>query len=284
MMTALSKFADYLAFVEGTGGLNGSAAVMRRFLGRINSRFVSSSDYSLRVRGFTSPVHIRLPTSDWTVFFKVFIAQEYQEISTPHAAALKSLYEDVLRQGKSPVIIDCGANIGLSSLWYAKRFPQAKVVAIEPEADNFALLVKNCSHHNRIMPICAGISDNPTKFQLSNPSGEPWAWETRQDSDGAVEGVTIGDVLKTIDNAVPFIVKIDIEGFETELFRSNMDWISQVPLIVIETHDWLFAWKGSAHAAFSAITKAGPRDYLQNGENTFCYSHELLRNYREGHR
>jgi hypothetical protein len=52
--------------------------------------------------------------------------------------------------------------------------------------------------------------------------------------------------------------------------------VGQFPLIVFEHHDWLFAWKGTAHAMFKALTEFGPRDYLQRGKNIFSYSHALL--------
>jgi FkbM family methyltransferase len=273
------KASTYGAFISQTGILKGSSAVLRRLLGQLYRDFSTRSEYPLRIKGFTNPIYIRLPTSDWTVFFQVFIRQEYQEPSKPHSEAMKSLYDAILGQGKNPVIIDCGANIGLSSLWYAANFPKAIVVAVEPEQHNFSLLLRNSSENDQIIPVRAGISARPTKLCLSNTSGEPWAWETIEDDEGIIDGITIIEAINKVENAVPIIVKIDIEGFEAELFRSNIDWISQVPLIAIETHDWLFAWKGSGHAVFSAITKAGPRDYIQNGENTLCYSHELLRNY-----
>jgi len=43
------------------------------------------------------------------------------------------------------VIIDAGANIGMATLFFTHKYPRAKIVAIEPEASNFAILSKNCS-------------------------------------------------------------------------------------------------------------------------------------------
>jgi hypothetical protein len=94
---------------------------------------------------------------------------------------------------------------------------------------------------------------------------------------GDTEAITIRDALARVPGAVPLIAKIDIEGFETDLFRSDYDWASEFPLIVFEQHDWLFAWKGTAHAIYRALIELGPRDYLHGGENVFCYSHALLK-------
>jgi hypothetical protein len=72
------------------------------------------------------------------------------------------------------------------------------------------------------------------------------------------------------------VVKIDIEGSETGLFRSNLDWAAETPLIVFEPHDWLFNWRGTFHAIMSVLVRQ-PRDYLQNGENTFSILHAIHR-------
>jgi hypothetical protein len=110
---------------------------------------------------------------------------------------------------------------------------------------------------------------------LKNIGDAPWTWETEESESGNVETVTIPGLLSRTPNSRPLIVKIDIEGSEVELFRSNIDWVEQTPLVVFEEHDWLFNWRGTSHAIFSALTKH-PRDYLRRGENTFSFSHSLL--------
>jgi hypothetical protein len=68
------------------------------------------------------------------------------------------------------------------------------------------------------------------------------------------------------------IVKVDIEGYETSLFRSNTAWAAQTPLVVFEMHDWLFHWRGTGDAIFRRLTQR-PRDYLVRGENIFSFAH-----------
>ena len=229
----------------------------------------------IRVEGVPHPIFYRIGTSDWPVFKKVFLDKEYDITSKPHAAALKQFYAGLLSTSKQPVIIDCGANIGLASVWYANSFPHARIYAIEPEPDNFAILVKNCSVYENIVPVRAAVSDNETKVSLRNVSDEPWAWETKESETGTVPTVIIPNLVLQEANATLFIVKIDIEGFEVELFRSNIEWVSQTPLVVYEPHDWLFPWRGTAHAMLSVLSEQR-RDYLQRGENTFAFSHSLI--------
>ena len=68
--------------------------------------------------------------------------------------------------------------------------------------------------------------------------------------------------------------QIDIEGSEVGLFRSNVDWVNEAPVIVFESHDSLFNWRGTFHAVVSILTKR-PRDYIQSGENTFSFLHSM---------
>ena len=51
--------------------------------------------------------------------------------------------------------------------------------------------------------------------------------------------VSINDLLKINNNYKLFIVKVDIEGFEQNLFLSNTNWIDNCMLIIIELHDWM---------------------------------------------
>jgi hypothetical protein len=77
-------------------------------------------------------------------------------------------------------------------------------------------------------------------------------------------------------NSVPLIVKVDIEGSEVQLFRSNLEWVEQTPLIVFELHDWLGGWRGTGHAVFSCLS-THRRDYMQRGENMFSFGHRASR-------
>jgi hypothetical protein len=61
------------------------------------------------------------------------------------------------------------------------------------------------------------------------------------------------------------IVKVDIEGGEAALFRSNIGWLDHTDLLICETHDWLFPGQGTSRTLFSAI--AGRKfEVIQKGE------------------
>ncbi len=66
----------------------------------------------------------------------------------------------------------------------------------------------------------------------------------------------------------PFIVKIDIEGFESELFSGNTDWINEFPVLIIEMHDWLFPGQRTSTNFLKTISQLD-RDFVYLGENVF---------------
>src|SRR5262249_25145134 len=206
---------------------------------------------------------------------QIFIDRAYELSHWPeHERAIRACYEGALARGQTPVIVDCGAHIGLAAVWFSARFPKARIFAVEPAKENFEILRRNALPYQSISPIHAAVSDHEAKVCLVNAESEPWAWKAMEGDSGDVPTVTIPDLLSREPNSVALIVKIDIEGGEIELFRSNVEWIEQVALIVIELHDWQGGWRGTGHAVFSRLGKH-PRDYMQRGENMFSFAHSI---------
>ncbi len=74
---------------------------------------------------------VRPKTSDFSTFRQIFMDHEYdfKLLDVPN------------------IIVDAGANIGLASLFFAQRFPSAKIFALEPDHSNFEMLMKNTNRH-----------------------------------------------------------------------------------------------------------------------------------------
>jgi hypothetical protein len=72
----------------------------------------------------------------------------------------------------------------------------------------------------------------------------------------------------------PFILKIDIEGFEKDLFSRNLAWIDKFPILIIELHDSTHEGTSNSNNFLSAISKRN-RDFLYFGENIFSISNKF---------
>ena len=86
-----------------------------------------------------------------------------------------------------------------------------------------------------------------------------------------VDTTTITDLLSGYQNTTPFIIKIDIEGYEKDLFESNIEWIKDFQIIVIEIHDWMMPFESVSKNFFKAIYEKilidDSRDFIISGEN-----------------
>lgn len=127
------------------------------------------------------PIYLRNYTSD------VWI---YREIIEDHE------YEFTVKEDPK-YIIDAGANIGMAAIYFANRYKHAKIIAIEPEADNFEILKLNVSNYINIQAI---------KAALWNTSGEIMLFDTDLDNVGFMTGTTVS-ALKPIVKKVKHLVK-----------------------------------------------------------------------------
>ena len=276
-MKALDKALSYVGLLSLLGFYNGFILIFKKLAGLIFSRNNDHQITRIGMKGFDRPVHIRLESSDFSVFRDIYVNEEYREQSDTHAHALRKRYENIVSSGRRPLILDLGANIGLASLWYNKQFPEATILSVEPESKNFELLRQNTAHCNQIISINSAVSNRASSFSLVNETSAPWSWQVVEKESGDVQSVTIDGLVSMVPNSVPLVAKIDIEGHEKTLFEHCPDSLLAFPLVVCEHHDWLYAWTATAHAVYNAISTKEVRDYIQRSENTFCYSHALLR-------
>lgn len=134
------------------------------------------------------------------------------------------------------VIVDAGANAGLSTLWFSLQYPQARIVAIEPEPENFRLLQRNVAGRPRIETRQAALWPRRTRLKFVGHADQPWMFSVHERRDGEVEAVTPDELVRKYGRID--ILKLDIEGAEKELFSpARTPWLDRVGLLIIELHD-----------------------------------------------
>lgn len=207
------------------------AAGTRGVVAAIAAKLTGSS-FLVRTRlpGLRHPFFLRLPSSDAWVLEEIFVRQEYDF--------------DVARHPVS--ILDAGANIGLASILLANRFPQAKIIAIEPEAENFALLERNVAPYPNITPIRAALWHDNSTVEIVDPGLGYWGFTvrsgtqkraSRDQSSTRVPAMTVDAIMQKYGLEQIDILKIDIEGAEYEVFDDPSRWISKVGALIVELHD-----------------------------------------------
>jgi FkbM family methyltransferase len=203
--------------------------------------------------GVRSPVRLRMRTSDIWIYVQVLLGQEY-------AFDLPFTPE---------TIVDCGANIGMSSIFFANRYPSARIVAVEPEAANYAMLVKNTKAYPSITPIHAALWNRDGHISVFNPDPSAAArgesgFRTREQPGASVPAVTMGTLMRKTGISRVDLAKIDIEGAELEVFEDT-GWLSGTRCVMIEFHDRFRP--GCMEAAELAL-----RDFaVTRNRETTCY-------------
>ncbi|MDX1932826.1 MAG: FkbM family methyltransferase [Capsulimonadales bacterium] len=213
--------------------------------------------YALHSRGLRHPVFARENSSDRRVFGQIFLFGEYDIVGT---------LPDVR------YVIDCGANVGYASVLFSHLFPEARIVAVEPDARNCRALERNTApYRDRIACVRKGIWPTATGLKLSDRDRDGVAdWgvmvrELRPGEEADVEAVDIDTLMADFGFPRIDLLKIDIEYSERVLFRRGYeDWLRRTRNIIIELHD------ADCERVFFEALKPYRTRLVRSGEYVFC--------------
>jgi len=163
------------------------------------------------------------------------------------SASFLFLYKEIFRQEiykfntdtLKPSIIDCGANIGLSIIYFKRLYPESEIIGFEPDKRIFDILTFNISSFNleNITLINKGLWNEETtlKFFSEGADGGRIAVEGDKKNIVEIQTVRLREYLsKTVD-----FLKIDIEGAEVEVLKDCKDLLNNVKHIFVEYHSFL---------------------------------------------
>lgn len=209
--------------------------------------------------------YVRRSETDMNVLRQVFGNREYDLNRFPQGRRVQARYQAALDQGRTPLIIDGGANVGFSACFFARSYPKARILAVEPHGANAALCRVNTRDAPGVEVIEAALGAEKGHVAIEHHAGHAWAVRTHRAETG-LDVVTINDLVASVPGAELLIVKIDIEGFELDLFSANTEWIAQAYVVFAEPHDWMLPGKGTSRTLQRAMSD-GEREILVSGDN-----------------
>ena len=282
-LDAASALNILLAYVKRHIGFKNSKAEIRlrkifSFLIENDCRLICREEDHFIARAKRSGLseikfHIRENDfADSTVFKHIFSQNAY--------GTLADLVLKTSGPGQVKYILDGGANVGFASVFFANRFPNSKILAVEPEAGNYKLLTRNLEINGlseRVKSIHGGLWSESRKLTIRNDfrsgtSDSFYLSESGKEED-RIQTYTIPELMnahgfKTID-----ILKLDIEGAELRLFTGKdiQQVLSLTKFIAVEIHD-----EFNARDHIYSMLDAAGFSYFEDGELTIGYNKNHL--------
>lgn len=189
--------------------------------------------WHVRPRQVSHPLCVRLRgTSDMPVFAQIFISQQYSDLKTLEDPSL---------------ILDLGANVGFSAAYFLNVFPNARVVAVEPDPDNLAICRENLSKYgSRVLLVPGAVWSRCATLQLlktSHGDGRSWSFEVDEKKPGRpglqeIQGWDVETLINMTGSESVDLLKVDIERAELSVFGAENaeSWLKRVKNMCIELH------------------------------------------------
>ena len=185
-----------------------------------------------------------LSCSNWITHFRWFLFNEKEP-------EVRYFIDEYLDDGD--IFFDIGANVGVFSIYAAKRYKNLRIYSFEPEVSNLATLKENIIKNNitkKTVIYGVGISNSVglSKLHLQDlTTGSALHTEDRKNIDHSYEGnnpiiwaegiytVTL-DYFCDIINIIPNAIKIDTDGNESKILKGATNLLKNPMLrsIIIE--------------------------------------------------
>jgi FkbM family methyltransferase len=213
------------------------------------------------------PVRIERPVSA-----RIRLRPKGSDLTTLEEVMKDEVYGSLSELLTSPQwIIDLGAHIGLSSLYFLGLYPAAKVLAVEPHPDNFALLENNlrpwiASAQCTVVRAAAWSRDcslHPTA-SLNAPYQASFSVRpSAREDQGSIRGLSMATLIGMTGAGKVQLVKMDVEGSEAALLTSDVSWLRAVQCLAVEFHDDL-----RASISFDEVMARHGFDVVDDGGHT----------------
>lgn len=201
--------------------------------------------HSVQLNGIAHPFSIRAIRADMQSFINTFV--------DPYLEQKPYIQE-------AQFVIDAGANIGYTAILFANWWPEARIISIEPDLENYELTVRNTEAYPNISVIHGGLWNKATSLKIE--AGQEDGFVVREiDSEQKVvsnenftQGISVEQVLKRYGASQVDFLKMNIEGSEKEVFSSNYEsWLPRTKAMLIELHDGKNA--GCSKSVFSTVNR-----------------------------
>jgi len=191
----------------------------------------------LHIRGVEGTIRCRPGTTDFHTLLQVWDDGEYR--------LAKEFVQEPVR-----AVVDLGSNIGMSVSYFATLWPEAQIIAVEPDPENAALARRNLKRYVEggrvVIESCfAGSQPGFARPVRPQPRGQNAVRMRRLQPQEDDRGVTVKTMPQLLEHLPPGpvdFVKCDIEGSERDIFAGPLPWLRRVRAMVVELHELEPQW------------------------------------------
>lgn len=207
---------------------NGNFSVLKKKEDKVSVLYKNKTSLNARI----------YPHSDLFVLGQVFISEEYKPIV--------DYMLDNIPDSPPKRIIDAGANVGYTSLYFSHYFAGLEIICVEPDPNNFKMINENLAHlisGNKVKgyqrPL-HGKSNINLKITTNFRDGKDWSLSVEESEQATgLKSITVNEILAENKWDHVDILKIDIEGAERFVFADDADlaYLKVTKFLAIEIHD-----------------------------------------------
>ena len=208
-------------------------------------------------------------TRDRTLIFE----RELNFVDCPtFLSSLKEIFIDEIykfHSGKAIInIIDCGANIGLATLYFKKLFANAHIVAFEPDPNIFRVLEQNISSfgYQNVLLKNEAVSNSNSVISFHLEGGHSGMIVDHENAENVIQikSKRLNDVLEQYQRIT--FLKMDIEGHEVNVITDIANSLHKVDYLFLEYHSFINSDQ-KLQQILAIITEAGFRYYIKEAFN-----------------
>jgi len=220
---ARSLVSKVVTFRRSSGIFAGPLDVLK-YIYLKTSPFAFPKRLSIRLKELDRPLVCRPRTTDIGVLLDTFKGGYHRP---PGGAGLPA----------NAVIFDLGANVGYTVVDFARRYPDARIIAVEMDGDNFDLALENTrSFGSRCILLHAAVwtEDGEISYEGSGASGYHISGAAKDRT--RVAARSLMSIIEQFQVGTIDYLKMDIEGAEREVLEASMEWAASVTVMQVEAH------------------------------------------------
>jgi FkbM family methyltransferase len=210
-----------------------------------NGKYNKNELHEFRLKGLAQPVYLRAIRADMQSFVNTFI-DPYLE-KKPYLPEAK-------------FVIDAGGNIGYTAILFATWWPQAQIISIEPDLENYELILKNTKGYPNIRALNGALWNRMATLCIE--AGQEDGFVVKEINNGLKEikpenlttGISMDELMERYGKTQIDFLKLNVEGSEKEIFSGQYEaWLPKTQALLVEIHDGKNP--GSSKAVTSAINR-----------------------------